>query len=70
MIPPLFAGPRAICAVELRARRRVSRGWHAHPGREPEALCGHHPVGRVLGAGPQGQVVPKRARDEGDGRGR
>ena len=70
MIPPPFAGLRAIRAVELRARRDVSRGSHAHPGREPEALCGYRPLGQQLGPGLQGLVVPRRAPDEGDGQGR
>ena len=38
MIPPPFAGLRAIRAVELSVCRGVGRGRHAHPGREPEAL--------------------------------
>ena len=70
MTPPPFAGRPAISAMELCARQGVGKGRHAHPGREPEALCGHCPFGQELGPSLHGQVVPRRAPDEGDGRGR
>ena len=51
-------------------RRGVGQGCHAHPGRKPEALCGHFPFGQELGLGLQSLVVLWRAPDKGDGWGR
>ena len=67
MIPPPFAGLRAIRAVELSVRRGVGRGRHAYPGRKAETIRGHRPFAQELGLGLQSPVVPKRAPDEGDG---
>ena len=67
MIPRPLAGLRAVRAVELRVRRGVGRGRHAHPGRKREALCRHFPVSQKLGPGLQSLVVSRRAPDEGHG---